>query len=81
MQHWHVITHSLALPAQMQQYQQAFAQQQHQQQQQHHPQQQLPYPTTSPLEFQTPLGSYHAATPASTHTALSPVEPPYTNPR
>ncbi|XP_076126227.1 BMP-2-inducible protein kinase isoform X2 [Alosa pseudoharengus] len=73
----------------MQQYQQAFAQQQQQQQQQHQQQQQqqqhhqqLPYLATSPLEFQTPLGSYHPATPsASTHTALSPVEPPYTNPR
>ncbi|KAL2092577.1 hypothetical protein ACEWY4_012375 [Coilia grayii] len=71
----------------MQQYQQAFAQQQ-QHQHQHHQQQlhqqqqqqQVPYHPTSPLEFQSTLGSYHAAVPATTHSPLSPVEPPYTNP-
>uniref|UniRef100_A0A8C1NLP2 non-specific serine/threonine protein kinase n=1 Tax=Cyprinus carpio TaxID=7962 RepID=A0A8C1NLP2_CYPCA len=52
---------------QMHQYQQAFVQQQ---QQQCAPVQQVPY--VSPLEFQTPIGSYNPAGP-------SPVETPFAN--
>uniref|UniRef100_A0A8C2HXW9 non-specific serine/threonine protein kinase n=1 Tax=Cyprinus carpio TaxID=7962 RepID=A0A8C2HXW9_CYPCA len=57
----------LFVSLQMHQYQQAFVQQQ---QQQCAPVQQVPY--VSPLEFQTPIGSYNPAGP-------SPVETPFAN--
>ncbi|XP_077378700.1 BMP-2-inducible protein kinase isoform X2 [Festucalex cinctus] len=69
--------------AMLQQYQQAFVQQQQQQQQQQH-HHHLPAYMSSPLEFQTSLGSYNATTPTAgtAHMgAPSPAEPPYSNPR
>ncbi|XP_028851237.1 BMP-2-inducible protein kinase isoform X2 [Denticeps clupeoides] len=68
--------------AMMQHYQQSFGHH-HQQQQQQQAQAQQPHPyLTSPLEIQNPLGSYHpTGVPACAHTALSPAEPQFTNPR